>query len=342
MVAVVASTACNERHSRAAPSPTEVSPPRTSTIVCDSTSHDFGDVVQGARLTHGFPVKNSGSLPLSIERVEKSYSCVVVDPPTPLELAPGASAVLQVDCDTRDRQQWLKEALVVHSNDRRAPELTLGVAARIEPLLALTSILVELTTAFGGKRTEDVRLQGRLASEAKLELQQVEGTGPKVMVLSGNGGEAQRLRLTLAGKQVGTGVGRIFLSTGLENPSQLVLSYSWRVTGNLEVDPSNPYLNLRELGPKEVVLRVKSSRADFRLDAVRVAQGPFEARFQPDQAAGGYTVSVRAIEGRISDDERGVPGKILLVSNDPAEPHKQVDVFAFGRVNRSNAEADAR
>jgi hypothetical protein len=304
-------------------------------------SHDFGDVVQGARLTHDFRVTSSGPLPLSIERVDRSYSCVAVAPPTPLELAPGASAVLQVDCDTRDRQQWLTEALVVHSNDRLAPELTLGVAARIEPLLALTSTIVELTTAFGGKQAEEVRLQGTLASQAKLKLQQVEGNGPEAHVLGGNGAEPPRLRLTLVGKKVSTGAGRIFLSTGLANPSQLMLSYSWRVTGNLEVDPSNPYLNLREVGPKEVVLKVKSNRPDFRLDAVRVAQGPFEARFQPDQAAGSYTVSVRAIESRISDDERGVPGKILLASNDPAEPHKQVDVFALGRVNRSNGEADA-
>jgi hypothetical protein len=94
-------------------------------------------------------------------------------------------------------------------------------------------------------------------------------------------------------------------------------------------------MNLSGPGPKEIALKVTSLRPDFRLSAVRAAQGPFEARFERDQVAGDYTVHVRALTSGIPEDQRGVVGKILLVSNDPAEPQKEVSVFALGRPYRS-------
>jgi hypothetical protein len=308
--------------------PASLAPPE---LICASATYDFGDVLQGDRLSHVFHLANMGSRPLFIERIDRAYSCASSLVGLPVGLEPGAGIVIDVTCDTRERQGVMKDVLVVHAGGARAPELKLELDARVEPLLALLPMLVDLRTAFGTPASADVRVIGRLAPRARLALERVEGAGPQVTVAGDS--DSPGLRLRIEGRRVGRGAGRVFVSTGVAEPATLILSYSWQVMGNLEVSPQAPYLDLRA-GPKAIVLEVKSNRPDFRLDAVDVAQGPFEVRFDPSPGGRGYAVEVRAVEDRIPSGERGVLGTIVLVSNDLAEPKKEVTLFALGAATR--------
>jgi hypothetical protein len=83
------------------------------------------------------------------------------------------------------------------------------------------------------------------------------------------------------------------------------------------------------------VVHVTSRRGDFGLTDARIVEGPFEASFARDVAGEGYAVTIHVRLDQIPEEQRGLVGKLRLVSNDPAEPQKDVPIFALGTVNRA-------
>lgn len=209
------------------------------------------------------------------------------------------------------------------------------VEASLEPLLAFTSRTVELKAAFGEKAMGEVRLVGRLAATARLKVESIDPPGPEVAIMPSEGEKPEGVRVTLTGTRVGTLAGQVSLTTGVARPSTLTLLYSSQVLGNVSVEPTNPLLDLHALGPAGVSVRVTSRRQDFRVDRAWVAEGPFEASLARDDAGLGYVVRVVVRADQVSGDPRGLVGTLRLFSNDPAEPQKDVPLFALGAVNRT-------
>jgi hypothetical protein len=260
--------------------------------------------------------------------VDHSYSCAAVNPPE--RIAAGESVEIEVACDTEERQDRLVDEIVIYSDDPLLPRLALEVQASIEPRLAFVSPAVELRTPFGQKDSQEVRLRGTLAAAARLEVAAVDPPGPEVKIVPAGQQGPQGLRLTLDGVRVTRGAGQVRVTTALRKPETLTLLYSWQVLGNLTIDPTNPYIDLRLSGPVGAEVKVSSSRPDFRLKDAVVVDGPFEASFGRDDSTRGYLVRVRVREDRVPDGERGLLGTLRLTSNDPAEPRKEVRLFALG------------
>jgi hypothetical protein len=125
------------------------------------------------------------------------------------------------------------------------------------------------------------------------------------------------------------------LSTNLPRPLQLSLPYSCQVTGSLTVTPSTPYFDLKVPGAAVRELAVKSSQPGFALRAVRVAQGPFSASFARAATPGGYTITVAVELDRVPSEARGSLGRLLILSNDRAEPEKELPLFALDAPTRA-------
>lgn len=204
-----------------------------------------------------------------------------------------------------------------------------ALGAMQEPRLALSPLIAEIRTDFGQPAQTELVLVGSLARQATLSLEKVDGVDVSASVVASSDGGPASVVLTTEGKVVGSNAGRIFLATGLSDPREIVASYMVRVAGNISFSPEAPFVDLRAPGPKSVILKVKSRRSDFRLSAVEVASGPFEASLA-GQESGAFVVNVNAVSDRMNGGERGVLGRIVLVSNDPAEPRKEVTVFALG------------
>lgn len=288
---------------------------------------------QGDRLSHVFRVRNAGSAPLRIAGVDHLYSCAAVDPPE--RIGQGESVDLEVVCDTQDREDLLVDKVTVRSDDPLLPELALEVRARIEPLLAFESRTMELSTAFGGTNTQEIRLTGVRAMDARLAVRSADPPGSVIATIAAEKGKPQGLRLTLTGTRVGRAAGRIELTSGLPKPETLTLLYSWQVTGNLNVSPTNPYIDLGAPKPGGVTVQVSSSRPDFRLDGAVITDGPFEATFARDESTHAYAVRVGVLGNQVPAEQRGLLGKLRLVSNDPAEPQKELSIFALGAIHRN-------
>jgi hypothetical protein len=296
-----------------------------------SASHDFGQVDEGARLVHTFRADNRGDAPLRLEPAKPAFGCSP-EAWTPSEVTPGGSAALRVSCDTERRAGALSVELSFKSNDPKTPASKVEIRAHVEPRLAFDSLVVGLETDFGKPLTRDVRLRGKFARSAKLSglvLEKRDRTGPRVEILPGDATLPMGLRFTLDGRRVADGAGGVRVATGVEGRDPLTFSFTYRVRGFIDVTPSRPYVNLRD-GTNRVSVFVSSRRPDFELGRVEILEGPFRAELAERDPRRGHSVRVYALPERISDADRGALGRMLLVSNDPAEPAKEVPLFALG------------
>jgi hypothetical protein len=287
--------------------------------------HDFGHVAQGATLRQGFTTHNATAAPLTIDDASEVLGCSGV--PIPRVLEPQRDGKFEVTCRASVYGS-LRVSLPLRASGRPAGELSL--VAEVEPLLVFDRAVLELNAPFGDESHAETRLRGALARRAHLTLAGQAPAGTEVSVLSAVDG-AEGASLRLFGAPVGTHAGSIRFSTGLEQPKELALSYLVKVKGTLTVSPTNPVLHLGAPGGTRSVLTVRSTQAGFAVKRAEVLEGPFAARVR--RAGGDFEVDVSVVPGKVSPKARGANGRVLIVSNDRAEPRKEVPLIAIGRAD---------
>jgi hypothetical protein len=209
------------------------------------------------------------------------------------------------------------------------------VKADVAPLLALDTRLLEFDLPFGEERDADLRLIGSYARTARVEVRDAGEAGFTISPLPPEGTLAEGFRVHVRGAKVGVHVGNIIFFTDLPRPAEISLPYSCKVRGTLDVQPTNPYFDLRGPGPRTVVIDVRSARSDFAIRAAEIAGGPFTASYRREPAGSGFQVTVGVLEDRLTEGARGTLGKLILRSNDAAEPEKEIPLFAFGSPSRA-------
>ena len=79
------------------------------------TEYDFGEVQEGAKVTHRFPFTNTGNRPLLITDARSTCGCTVPKyPQTPI--APGESDIITVVFDTKGKKGYQRKPVSVTAN----------------------------------------------------------------------------------------------------------------------------------------------------------------------------------------------------------------------------------
>ncbi len=213
----------------------------------------------------------------------------------------------------------------------------------MERLLALESGYVRVATEYGVPRAEKVWLTGKLLNAAapkvlKLESQRRADTtvgadnDPILSALSVRpieeqaGGTLKKgLELALKGDKVTSGSGKVIFATGLPKPENLELNLTWAVTSTLQVEPDSLRFDAGSQG-QERVLQVRSKKPHFRLLRVRVLDGPFSAAIEKPESDAVFKVRVTWKGSPLGKRVETGVGKLQLISNDPAEPKKLVEL----------------
>lgn len=296
------------------------------TLQVPESSYDFGQVVEGGKITHIFTLKNLGGGTLHIDQVRPSCGCTAAVLKTK-EIAPHGEGQIEVTFDTNHRSGDQRKTITVTSDDPIKPSVNLEFHANVEVLLALQPEFIQLSSELGKTQVIDTWLTGKLKEKAHLKVLQKPADhelAVKVIEQTLDGGVGvQGLRFTLSSKKSGSGNGNVSIETGFANPSKVQVGYAWTVTGNIEVSPAHLLFTNGKGDSLERVLHVTSRNADFKLQQARVVSGPFVANIETPDSGVGYAVRVSLRKG-VTPAAIADSGKLELVSNDPLEPKREV------------------
>lgn len=251
----------------------------------------------------------------------------------PAAIAPGTNSALWVTCQS-DLLGALKEELSLLDATRGDTLATLQIVGQVEPIIGFDTTFVDLRPDFGQTSAEQVHLVGKRAAQATPRVTSTGGDMLTVTALAAAAGRAQGFRVTCKGDRVGMHAGSLVVQTGIAEQPTLTLSWGCRVPATLEVEPSNPYFNLRVSGDRATTITVKSSQPSFVVKSARVVDGPFVATLERADSQGRFPITIRVKNGEIPEDARAATGTLVIESNDLREPRKEVPLFGFGKVNK--------
>lgn len=98
-------------------------------ITFEKSAYDFGEAGINTTRTNEIPFQNTGKAVLKIEHVQGC--CGVSVKPNKWELSPGETGVLEMEWTAKDHPTTMVWRVVIHSNDRENPVLTLNMKAKL-------------------------------------------------------------------------------------------------------------------------------------------------------------------------------------------------------------------
>jgi len=122
------------------------------TAVFRETTYDFGTVKQGQKVTHVFPVRNTGDTPVTIERVELQMPGVTARF-RPL-IAPGDEGKITLEWDTSHVTGVVEEEATVRFGADSQSPATLSVKGVVKPPLEILPFPAIFLGAFQGEKVE--------------------------------------------------------------------------------------------------------------------------------------------------------------------------------------------
>lgn len=99
-------------------------------IVVQQPEYDFGDIIQGEKVSHNFIVTNTGGDVLVITNVRASCGCTAALPDKK-ELAPGESTNIKVEFNSLGRIGKQSKTVFVSSNDPENPQIQLKFTCNV-------------------------------------------------------------------------------------------------------------------------------------------------------------------------------------------------------------------
>jgi hypothetical protein len=292
---------------------------------------DLGVVTQNQPTTAKIELRNPGNSAVRLGTAASSKRCRWQG--LPEELAPGAVTPLSVICQS-DLMGPLQEQLILLDASQSDVLATLSIVARIEPLIGFDTSFVDLRPEFGHEQSADIHLVGPRAKSCQPKVIATGSEMVRVTLLPADAGRQPGLRVTCRADKVGMHAGSLVVETGVPEQPTLALSWGCRVPGTLEVTPATPYFNLRASGERATSITVKSSHPGFAVKSTRILEGPFTATIEKPNPDRSVPITIRVKNQEISDDARAATGKLLIQSNDPREPNKEVPLFGFGKINK--------
>lgn len=113
----------------------------TPKVTLDATTHEFGRVPRGTVVTKNFVIGNTGTAPLSIEKMQ--FSTPGMRARVAALIEPGRSVLLQVEWDTSHYSRDAEGQVVLELNDPATPKLVITLAGFV-----VSPIEVEPVPAF--------------------------------------------------------------------------------------------------------------------------------------------------------------------------------------------------
>jgi hypothetical protein len=96
---------------------------------------DVGSVAKGDNVKHDFAIKNEGTAPLEISKVQPACGCTVAE--FDKTIAPGKTGIVHLVVDTSTFNGPIAKGVTVYTNDADSPQIQLTIKAKVDPNISV-------------------------------------------------------------------------------------------------------------------------------------------------------------------------------------------------------------
>lgn len=198
--------------------------------------YEFAEILEGEQISHDFVVKNKGTAPLEIKKVQLGCECMSSN--QDLTVPPGGQGKLTVKIDSNGYGGGFHRFLTVFTNDPIQPRLRLTMKGKIKPLIevlpgnliALSGVVGEVPEGSLDLKATDkpfhiTGMQTDLEGKIRHEIETVED------------GRHYRLKVKNTAP-AGSYRGGIKLQTDLAAKNQIVVQVKGEIKGLVSIMPS--------------------------------------------------------------------------------------------------------
>ncbi len=153
-------------------------------VVEPGTDHDFGRIIEGAKPSTEFKIRNTGTSELVIDKVTASCGCTVPMPES-RQLAAGTDTRMTVLFDSTGRQGAWRGSVTLYTNDPSAPRVVVQLRADIVPEVRISETYLYFGEIFrGAAETREIVIENVMYDTLAIEKSHVEGDHFKVEMVS--------------------------------------------------------------------------------------------------------------------------------------------------------------
>ena len=274
--------------------------------------HDFGDVGLGTNHLADFHFRNAGDGVLKIEQVTKTCGC------TPFllektEYAPGESGTLKVQYYAEAQYGSTAKQLVVQSNDRQNPAVTLAIQARIVTKVSCEPRVLNLSLNRQNAACPNITLTSR--DNKPFAIQSFRSTANCITADYNPSEKATRFVLQPKvdmEKLENTLNGRIEI--GLTHPECKTVAISLRALPRFRISPGAIVFHGAD-PEKPVVKKVRiynNYEDDFELESAMSPKGYVQVLNPKKLSNGGYELQLEITPPPPGDGTRGFTETVLV------------------------------
>ncbi len=305
------------------------------------TEFDWGTVLQGDKVVHKYEVKNSGQATLRITQVKPGCGCTTKN--FDREIAPGEMGQIELTVDTTKFKNKIRKYATIFTNDPENARTKIFIGGNVNPLVVSDPAVVRLQGLAGDELTGQVSLAP--GTDLQIEIEKASSVRNQFEVVKlneiGEGKYEIGLKAVSVSKpsilsdtlvlSVRTSDGKLRdtnIPVRLEHRDRVVIQprgnviFHRRDTERLKTNSTKPVVKSMQIYGGREDIRFKVLAVELK----DVPEGVFDVSLDTIKENERYRVKVELKQ--FLDNVRTVRGKVVITTDDPESPVKEMGLFA--------------
>ena len=311
--------------------------PRAPRAVFVEKTFNFGKVKQGVEVTHKFQVKNEGTAPLLLDRID--FDLPGLTAKFKAEIPPGGEGFIQVDWNTTSFSGPIDLEAKLSSNDPAQPKFTFTLSGSIDPVIEVAPIWGGFISLYADEKKEQtLHIINHEQQPLKISSVEKQGTHFTASLKEVQSGNSYDLTITVpAGTLPGHYEEVLLLHTNHPKFSEVPVGVNILVMRDLHafpesVDLKGIDLSILKQNPKlidnlfENVI-VENRRGDFEIKSIqtdvpflKITQAP------PSGKSSRFKLDIQVLKEKLAPGQ--ISGSIRVATDVKESPEVTIPVVA--------------
>ncbi len=302
-------------------------------------SFDFGQVLRGTKLKHGFQFTNTGAGPLKIQGVHTACGCTAVEIDKGKEYLPGENGVLELTFDTATFKGNVSKSVSIMTDGAINPNRTITVSTIVHEEFSAHPPIVDFGDfPAGEEKMELVKIIP--ISGFNLDILKVDFNDQMLTVENKKNPESWELQIkTKSFLPVGFYKEKITVTTNSNSLKELVIPIRFQVQGGIEVSQRYVEFGAISSGTKTLRSIVLNGKQDFEIKSSKaeiIINGKPVTDIAPiiniSSLMENSKKNIIAMELMHPENTKGsVHGRVFIETSDPSQKQIAIDIYAFFR-----------